>query len=64
MIQELFYVSHQSHGTLSIVLIGGGLISAAMGRLVLYLHWRGRHARLAARRVRSKHQCGRERRRR
>lgn len=49
MTHEIFYLQQQSHETLTLILVGGGVSSAFVVAFALYLHWKGRHARKAAR---------------
>jgi len=60
---ELLYLPHQSHQTLSIILMGIGVSAAAVIGLRLYLHWRERHSRRAKAMVPSTRKAGRKRRR-
>ncbi len=64
MAHELLYLPYQSHETLSIMLIGGGVSFAVVIAFALYVRWRGRHARADERRVREDRNAARKRRRR
>ena len=44
MAHQLLHLKHQSHDTLSITLVGGGLSALVVIGYVLVMHWRGRHA--------------------
>lgn len=63
MTHELLYLPYESHETLSIILIGSGLSAAMVLAFGLYMHWRGRHARKAARLAREERKAARKRRR-
>lgn len=63
MAHELLYLQYQSHETLSIILIGGGLSAGLVLVFGLYMHWRGRRARKAARLAREERKAARKRRR-
>lgn len=64
MTHEIFYLQHQSHETLTLILIWGGVSSAFVVAFALYLHWKGRNARKAARLAREDRKAERRRRRR
>lgn len=64
MSHEIFLVQQQSHATLTIMLIGGGLSMAVVGACALYWHWKGRHARKAARSAQQQREADRKRRKR
>ena len=64
MTHEIFYLQQQSHETLTLILVGGGVSSAIVVAFALYLHWKGRHARKAARLAREERKAARRRRRR
>lgn len=64
MTHEIFYLQQQSHETLTLILVGGGVSSAIVVAFPLYLHWKSRHARKAARLAREERKAERRRRRR
>jgi len=47
MTHELLNLQYQSHGTLSIILMGIGVSAVAVIGLRTYVHWRDRHRRRA-----------------
>ncbi len=64
MTHEFFYLQRQSHETLTLILVGGGVSSAIVVAFALYLNWKGRHARKAARLAREGRKAEKRRRRR
>ena len=63
MPREIFYLQQQSHETLTLILVGGGVSGAIVVAFALYQHWKGRHARGAARLAREARKAERRRRR-
>lgn len=63
MTHEIFYLQQQSHATLTLILVGGGVSSVIVVAFALYLHWKGRHARKAVRLAREERKAERRRRR-
>ena len=64
MTHEILYLQQRSHEALTFILVGGGVSSAIVLAFALYLHWKGRHARKAARLAREERKAERRRRRR
>ena len=64
MTHETTYLQQQSHKTLSIILVGGGVSSAIALAFAPCLYWKGRRARKAAGLARVERKAVRSRRRR
>lgn len=64
MSHRLFDASQQSHASLTLLLIAAGVSFTVVGAFALYVRWKGRHARKAARLARELRKADRKRRRR
>lgn len=64
MAHEHFYIQQQSHETLTIILVVGGVSGALAVVLGLYLRWKGRHHRNLARLARDRRKAPQKRRKR
>ena len=64
MSHNIVYLQEQAHERLTFIIVAGSISGAIVLAFVLYLHWKGRHARRAERLAREERKAESRRRRR